>query len=97
MNIYVGNLAGQATEEEIRTIFAEFGEVTSARIIKDRFSGEPRGFAFVEMAAKSAGIAAIQGADGRELHGQNLKVNEARPQTEGGNRRGGHSGGGNRW
>ena len=101
MNIYVGNLAPQATEQELGAMFAEFGEVSSARIIKDRFSNEPRGFAFVEMPTKSEAIAAIQGTDGRELAGQALKVNEARPKTESGNGgggyRGGNGGGGRRW
>jgi RNA recognition motif-containing protein len=103
MNIYVGNVAPQATEGEIRAIFEEFGEVTSAKLIKDRFSNEPRGFGFVEMTSKSEGINAINGANGRELHGQNITVNEARPKTDaprsgGGNRGGGggYGGGGRR-
>jgi len=99
MNIYVGNLAPQATDAEIRTIFEEFGEVSSARVIRDRFSNEPRGFGFVEMTSKSEGINAINSANGRELHGQQLTVNEARPKTEsrgGGGRSSGGSGGGYR-
>jgi RNA recognition motif-containing protein len=99
MNIYVGNLTPQTSDEDLRTLFAEFGEVMSARVIKDRFSGEPRGFGFVEMPSKNDAINAIQGANGREMNGQLLTVNEARPRTEngGGNRGGGNRGGGNRW
>ncbi|HEY1406291.1 MAG TPA: RNA-binding protein [Spirochaetota bacterium] len=99
MNIYVGNVAPSATEAEIRAIFEEFGEVTSAKLIKDRFSNEPRGFGFVEMTSKSEGITAINEVNGRELHGQQLTVNEARPKTDsrggdrGGNRGGGYGGG----
>jgi RNA recognition motif-containing protein len=93
MNIYVGNVAPQATDDEIRAVFEEFGEVTSAKLIRDRFSNEPRGFGFVEMPTKSEGISAINGANGREFHGQMLTVNEARPKTD--NRDGGHRGGGN--
>ena len=96
MNIYVGNLAAQATDEDLKTLFAEFGEVMSARVVKDRFSGDPRGFAFVEMPAKNEAIAAIQGANGREMHGQALVVNEARPRTDNGGGNRGRSGG-NRW
>lgn len=83
MNIYVGNVPPQATDNELRAIFEEFGEVTSARIIKDRFSGESRGFAFVEMASKNEGINAINSANGRELNGYQITVNEARPREEG--------------
>ncbi|HNX57887.1 MAG TPA: RNA-binding protein [Spirochaetota bacterium] len=97
MNIYVGNVAPQATDGEIRAMFEEFGEVTSARLMKDRFSNEPRGFGFVEMTSKSEAINAINEVNGRELHGQQLKVNEARPRTDaprgGGNRGGGYGGG----
>ena len=98
MNIYVGNLSESTTDEDLLGLFKEFGEVSSARVIKDRFSGEARGFAFVEMSSKSEGIAAIQGANGRELNGKSLVVNEARPKTEnGGGNRGGNRGGGSRW
>ena len=100
MNIYVGNVAPQATEDEIRTIFEEFGEVTSAKLIKDRYSNEPRGFGFVEMTSKSDGINAINQVNGRELHGQNLTVNEARPKTDsrsGGGNRGGYGSRRNSW
>ena len=83
MNIYCGNLSHELTEEELREAFAEFGEVTSARIITDRYSGVSRGFGFVEMPSKSEAEAAIAGLNGRELKGRALTVNEARPRTEG--------------
>jgi cold-inducible RNA-binding protein len=98
MNIYVGNLSFDTTEDQLRQAFSAFGEVTSAAIIADKFSGESRGFAFVEMPEKSAAIAAISGLNGQELNGRTLNVNEARPRTEGGGGRsgggGGHRGGG---
>ena len=92
MNIYVGNLSFDTTEDQLRQAFSAFGEVTSAAIITDKFSGESRGFAFVEMPEKSAAIAAISGMNGQELNGRTLNVNEARPRTEGGG--GGRGGGG---
>ena len=93
MNIYVGNLAHELTEEELREAFTEFGEVTSAKIITDRDSGISRGFAFVEMASKAEAQASIAGLNGKELKGRTLTVNEARPRSD--DRRGG--GGGRRW
>ena len=96
MNIYVGNLSYNVKDEDLRGIFGEFGEVSSARVMTDRFSGQPRGFGFVEMPAKGDAINAIQGLNGREIDGRALTVNEARPREEGGNR-GGNRGGGNRW
>jgi RNA recognition motif-containing protein len=82
MNIYVGNLSYQVTEEDLRLAFEQFGQVNSATIIKDKFSGEPRGFGFVEMQAKGEAQSAIDGLNGTELKGRNLKVNEARPRPE---------------
>jgi RNA recognition motif-containing protein len=95
MNIYVGNLSYQTTEDEIRQAFSQHGEVTSASIIKDKFSGESRGFAFVEMPNANEGRQAIQAMNGADLGGRALKVNEARPREEGGGggRRGGGGGG----
>jgi RNA recognition motif-containing protein len=92
MNIYVGNLSFQAGEEDIRQAFAAFGQVTSVSIIKDKFTGESRGFAFVEMPSQTEGQAAIQGMNGKELRGRTLTVNEARPRTEGAPRTGGGGG-----
>lgn len=87
MNIYVGNLAREVTEEELRQEFAEFGEISSVNIIKDKYSGQSRGFAFVEMSSKSEGEAAIAGLKGKTLHERTLDVNEARPRSD--NRGGG--------
>lgn len=87
MNIFVGNLSHDATEDDIRTAFGTFGKVTSVSIIRDKFSNEPRGFGFVEMESNAEAAAAITGMNGKELKGRPLNVNEARPKTE-------HSGGG---
>jgi RNA recognition motif-containing protein len=82
MNIYVGNLPYQTTEEDLRSAFAEYGEVSKVNIVKDRFSGESRGFGFVEMASDDEGQAAISALDGREYQGRTLKINEARPRED---------------
>ncbi len=89
MNIYVGNVSRETTEDELRQAFEPFGQVTSVNIIKDRYSGESRGFAFVEMAVKSEAQTAINEVNGKSLGERTLSVNEARPRTEGG--RGGGS------
>jgi RNA recognition motif-containing protein len=89
VNIYVGNLAREVTEDELRQKFEAFGQVTSVNIIKDRYSGESRGFAFVEMATKAEAQAAINELNGTSLGDRTLSVNEARPRAEGG--RGGGS------
>jgi RNA recognition motif-containing protein len=91
MNIYVGNLSYDITEDELRQAFAAFGAVTSVSIPQDRYSGRPRGFAFVEMAEKSAGEAAIAGLNSKALRDRTIVVSEARPKTDD---RGGRSGGG---
>ena len=100
MNIYVGNLAREVTEEDLQEAFKVFGQVTSATIIKDKFSGEPRGFGFIEMPGKAEAQAAIAGMNGKELKGRVLNVNEAQPRTErgggGGGRGGGRGGSGGR-
>ena len=99
MNIYVGNLSREVTEEELRQEFMAFGQVSSVSIIKDRDTGEPRGFGFVEMSSKSEGQAAITGLNGKTLKDRTLAVNEARPRSDNrgsrdyGGRRGGGSGG----
>ncbi|MBM4446339.1 MAG: RNA-binding protein [Chloroflexi bacterium] len=92
MNIYVGNLAYEVTEEELREEFAAFGEVTSVSIIKDKYSGQSKGFAFVEMPTLSQGQAAINGLNGKLLHNRALSVSGARPRTD--NRSRGSYGGG---
>jgi len=95
MNIYVGNLSREVTEEDLRQAFEAFGQVGTATVIKDRFSGESRGFGFVDMPDKTEAQSAIAGLNGKDLKGRTLNVNEARPRTEGG-RRGGGGGGGPR-
>lgn len=97
MNIFVGNLSHDATDADVRDAFAAFGKVANVTIIRDKFSGEPRGFGFVEMDAKAEAEAAIAGMNGKEIKGRPLNVNEARPKTErggggGGNRFGGSGG-----
>ncbi len=91
MNVYVGNLAREVTEDDLRAAFERFGRVASVNIIKDKYSGEPRGFGFVEMPTRSEAVSAISGLNGEELKGQALRVNEARPRND---RRGGGGGGG---
>ena len=90
MNIYVGNLSYDATDETIREAFESFGQVTSARIIKDKYSGQSRGFGFVEMAEQVQAQAAIKSLNGRELLGKEMSVNEARPRADQG-RQGGRT------
>ena len=92
MNIYVGNLSREATESDLREAFQAFGEVSSAAVIKDKFSGESRGFGFVEMPSKAEAEKAISGLNGKSIKGRNITVNEARPRTD--NRGGGGFGGG---
>jgi len=100
MNIYVGNLSFDTTEEDLRQSFAAFGEVTSVNIIKDKFTGKSRGFAFVEMGSEDNAKAAIQGLHETELQTRKLTVSVAKPKTErssggGGNgRRPSYGGGG---
>ena len=94
MNIYVGNLSRELTEDELRQAFEAHGQVTSVNIIKDRYSGESRGFGFVEMATKSEAQAAINGLNGTSLGERTLSVSEARPRTEGGRGGGSYGGGG---
>ena len=91
MNIYVGNLSNDVTDEDLRQAFEAFGEVSSINIIKDRFSGESRGFGFVEMPTKTEAEAAIEAVNGQEIKGRAVSVNEARPKAD--NRRGGGGGG----
>jgi RNA recognition motif-containing protein len=83
MNIYVGNLSPEATEKDVRHAFEGFGQVASDRIIKDKVSGQSRGFGFVEMLNKTEAHAAISGLNRKELKGQQIIVNEARPRPEG--------------
>lgn len=104
MNIYVGNLTYEVTEEDLQKAFEGFGQIETVKIIKDNYSGRSKGFGFVEMPDSAEAHSAIEGLDGKELQGRTLKVNKARPRTEnrggrggfGGNRRGGRQGGGRR-
>jgi len=82
MNIYVGNLSYETTEQDLIQAFSAFGEVTAVNVIKDRMTNRPRGFAFVTMGSAEAGAAAIKEMNGKELMGRTLKVNEARPREE---------------
>jgi RNA recognition motif-containing protein len=88
MKIFVGNLSRSATSEALRQEFEKFGQVASVDIVKDKFSGESRGFGFVEMPSKTEAQAAISGLSGREIDGKSLNVNEARPRND--DRRGGN-------
>jgi len=83
-SIFVGNMNFQTTENELRELFAPFGQVARIYMAKDRETGRARGFAFVEMPNDAEAAAAVTGLDGKELGGRNLKVNEARPKGEGG-------------
>jgi RNA recognition motif-containing protein len=102
MNIYVGNIAFDASEDEVRGLFASYGEVTNVNLLKDKFTGQPRGFGFVDMALDAEAQKAIHELNGRELRGRKLTVNQARPREErapgggGGGGYGRNSGGGNR-
>ena len=82
MNIYVGNLSHDMTDDELREEFEAFGNVASATIIKDKFTGKSRGFGFVEMPEKEEAEAAIAGLNEKEVMGRTLAVNEARPRPE---------------
>ncbi len=92
MKIYVGNLSYEVTEEDLRLALEQFGQVESATIIKDKYSGRSKGFGFVEMASKAEGQSAIDGLNGKELKGRTLNVNEARPRTESRGSGGGYGG-----
>ncbi len=93
MNIYVGNLDYQVTDEVLEAAFAKFGQVESAKVIQDRFTGRSKGFGFVEMSDKTQAEAAINGLNGTDLVGRAISVNESRPKPEGDRRGGGRQGG----
>jgi RNA recognition motif-containing protein len=98
--VFVGNLPFSATEDQLRELFAQHGDVVSAEIVKDKFTERSRGFAFVEMATEEAATAAVAALNQYQMDGRPLTVNEARARTEGrGSRGGGSRGGegGNRW
>ena len=85
MNIYVANLNYKVQDENLRELFEEYGEVSSAKVISDRETGQSRGFGFVEMPDESDALTAIEELDGADVQGRAIKVNKARPRTEGGN------------
>ncbi len=93
MNIYIGNLSYEVTEEDLKQAFEAFGQVESVNIIKDKFSGRSKGFGFVEMPDKANAQSAINELNGKELKGRSVNVNEARPRTESRGGRGGYGGG----
>ena len=95
-NLYVGNLSFKVTDEDLKVNFSEAGEVVSASVIKDRFTGQSKGFGFVEMKTEEGAEAAIQKFNGGMLDGKAITVNEARPKKEFGAGGGGNRGGGNR-
>ena len=99
MNIYVGNLSSEVTEDELRQEFMAFGEVASVNIIKDKYSGRSRGFAFIEMPTVSEGQAAVAGLKGKTLKDRTLDVSEARPRSDkgGGGSYGDRRGGGGKF
>ena len=82
MNIYAGNLSPDVTDDDLKKAFEAFGQVESVNVIKDKFSGAPRGFGFVEMPSKKEAQSAIEGLNSTDLKGQSLNVNEARPRSE---------------
>ena len=95
-NVFVGNLSFQTTEQDLNSVFSQYGAVDRVNIITDRMTGQPRGFAFVEMANRSEAETAISVLNGTDLHGRTLNVNEARPKTDGPRPGGGGGRGNNR-
>jgi RNA recognition motif-containing protein len=81
-NLYVGNLSYDTTEDTLRTLFAEFGEIESVRLITDRYTGRPKGFAFVEMATEEAAQAAISALNGKQVDDREIKVDNAKPRAD---------------
>ena len=97
MNIYVGNLSYQTTEDELRDLFAEFGDVVSAKLIADKCTGQSKGFGFVEMSNNSEAQKAMDELNGRDVNGRGITVNQARPRQERSRGGGRGYGGGNRY
>jgi RNA recognition motif-containing protein len=100
MNIFVGNLSKEVTDDDLQSLFSEYGTVRSVKVIKDMFSGESKGFGFVEMPGQAEAQKAISELNTKDLKGKKITVNEARPRNDnkrgggGGGSRGGHRGGG---
>ena len=82
-NVFVGNLSFQTTQDDLTSIFSQYGTVERVNLITDRMTGQPRGFAFVEMSNRAEAETAISVLNGSDLHGRTLNVNEARPKTDG--------------
>jgi RNA recognition motif-containing protein len=99
MNLYVGNLSYSTTEAELTNLFSTYGQVESAKIITDRYSGQSKGFGFVEMTNRTDGEKAIAELNGKDVSGRQMKVNEAKPRTDNRERGGfgGRSGGRDRY
>lgn len=97
MNLYVGNLSFQVQEDELKTLFEQYGEVTTVKIVTDHETGRSKGFGFVEMGSKEAALEAIQELNNKEIRGRNLKVNEARRREDRGDRGGGGGDRGGSW
>jgi cold-inducible RNA-binding protein len=85
-NLYVGNLSYSTTEDGLRTLFAEFGEIESVKVITDRYTGRSRGFAFVEMTSEQEALEAISNLNGKSVDGRELRVDKAKPKTDRGPR-----------
>jgi len=98
MKLYVGNLSYEVTDADLRDAFSAHGQVTSAEVVKDKYSGQSKGFGFVEMPSQQEANAAMQALNGNDLKGRSINVNEARPRTGGGGGGGGRDrrGGGGR-
>lgn len=94
MDIYVGNLPYSVDDQQLQELFAQHGTVTSARVIMDKFSGQSKGFGFVEMPEKAEALAAIDANNEMSVDGRNLRVNESQPKPRDNDRRGGGGGGG---
>ena len=88
MKIYVGKLSLKVNEDDLKQAFEAYGKVEEVKVIKDKYTGESRGFAFIEMPTKAEALAAISGLNGKELKGDTIVVNEARPRPEGQDRGG---------
>ena len=101
MSLYVGNLSYEVTQDNLQTVFAEYGTVRQVKLPTDRETGQMRGFAFVEMSTETEELAAIEALDGAEWMGRDLKVNKAKPKEDrsssGGGNRGGYNGSRNRY
>ena len=94
MNIYVGNLSYEVTEADLKELFETFGQVSSSSVVKDKFSGQSKGFGFVEMPTDTEAKAAISGLNSRDLKGRTISVDESRPRAGGGGGGGSRGGGG---